>query len=168
MGNVLTQPLDRLIRDVERALTAQSYRLNVAEGTASAAEQTITLATSDHLSAAAAFAAKQLKTHTVFVSVPASQNTESQRGRTAVEVADQVVVTLAYPCRPQNQRASRDEGMRLESLVIERIMALRGPLRLYRPTYVGAARGPAGEPSVTSEWWATTLTFQFLRLADVE
>lgn len=168
MGDILTQPLDRMVRAVESALTTQPYRLNVSEGTANASEQTITLSTSDHLSAKAAFEAKQLKMHSVFVSIPASQNTEALRGRSAVEVAEQVVVTVAYPCRPLNQRASRDEGMRLESLVVERIMALRGPLRHYRPSYVGASRGPAGEPAVTSEWWAFTLTFQFLRFADVE
>ena len=168
MGDILLQPLDRMVRAVESALTTQSYRLNVREGTAGAAEETITLATSDHLSAPAAFAAKQLKTHTVFVSIPSSQVTDALRGRSSVEVAEQVVITVAYPCRPQNQRASRDEALRLESLVVERVMALRGPLRHYRPSYVGAARGPAGEPSLTSEWWAFTLTFQLLRFADVE
>lgn len=165
-GDELVQQTIGTMRSaVERELTRTPFTVAAREGTATATNEAVTLTVPDSLTPAAAFEGNQLKPFSLFVAVPSTENTEGFRGRSTIEGAEQVVVTVAYKIRPNNQRASRDEAERLEEDIRRRIMLLRGPLRYYRPTFVGAVRGVS---EASAEWWISTQTFQFLRSVSVD
>ena len=165
---VRLEPLPTMLIAIESLLTLLPFALSVKEGTANAEISSVLLSLPDALTPALAFEGGQLKSPAVFVSVPTSTNSGQYRGAEAVDVAEQIVVTLAYRIRPMAARSGRNEAIRLEEMVRARVMRHAAPLRQYRPAYVGAARGPAETPSLTAEWWISTQTFELHRAASVD
>lgn len=161
------EPLVTLLTSIERALTERPFDLSTREGTDKAAVTSVTLDLPDALTPALAFEGGHLKSPAVFVSIPLSNGTGAYRGREVVDVAEQVVVTIAYKTRAA-ARSARNEAIRLEEMVRARVMANAPPLRQYRPAFIGSARGPAESPALTAEWWISTQTFEFHRAADVD